>query len=58
MLVPLKPHMWLRFTHDIDIQWRHGRKDLHKFLDKVYPYHKTIKFTSKISNDNHVFLDT
>jgi len=22
MLVPLQPHMWLRFTDDIDIQWR------------------------------------
>jgi len=58
MLDPLKPHMWLRFTDDIYIQWRHGRKDLHEFLDKVYAFHKTIKFTNEISNNNHVFLDT
>ena len=58
MLVPLKPHMWLRFTDDIDIQWRHSRKDLHEFLDKANAFHKTIKFTSEISNDNHVILDT
>jgi len=56
MLVPLKPHMWLRFTDDIDIQWRHGRKDLYEFLDKAHAFHKTIKFTSDISNDNHIFL--
>jgi len=58
MLVPLKPHMWLRFTDDIYIQWRHGSKDLHDFLDKANAFHMTIKFTSEISNDNHVFLDT
>ena len=58
MLVPLKPHMWLRFTDDIDIQWRHGRKDLHEFLDNANAFHKIIKFTSEISNNNHVFLDT
>ena len=58
MLVPLKPHMWLRLTHDIDIHWCQSRKDLHEFLDKVYAFHKTITFTSEISNDNHVFLDT
>jgi len=58
MLVYLKPHMWQRFTDDIDIQWRHGRKDLHEFIDKANAFHKTIKFTSEISNDNHVFLDT
>jgi len=58
MLVPLKPNMWLRFTDDIDTQWRHGRKDLHEFLDKANAFHKTVKFTSEISNDNHVFLDT
>jgi len=58
MLVYLKPHMWLRFTDDIDIQWRHSRKDLHEFLDKAKAFNKTIKFTSEISNDNHVFLDT
>jgi len=50
--------MWLRVTDDIDIQWRHGRKDLHEFLDKAKAFHYTIKFTSKISNDNHVYFDT
>jgi len=34
MLVPLRPHMWLRFTDDIDRQWRHGRRDLHEFRIK------------------------
>ena len=58
MLVPLKPHMWLRFTDDIDIQWRQSRKDLHEFLDKANAFHKTIKFTSEISNENHTFWNT
>jgi len=35
-----------------------SQKDLHEFLDKAYTFHKTIKYTSEISNDNRVFLDT
>jgi len=58
MLVCLKPHMLLCFTDDIDIQRRHGRKYLHEILDKANAFYKTIKFTSEISNDNHVILDT
>ena len=58
MLVSLKSHMWLRFFDDIDIQWRHGCKDLHELLHKANTFHKTIEFTSEISNDNYVFLDT
>jgi len=56
MLVRLKPHMLLCFTDDIDIQRRHGRKYLHEM--EANAFHKTIKFTSEISNDNHVILDT
>ena len=52
LTVPLKLHMWLRFIDDIDIQWRHGRTDLHEFLDKANTFHKTIKFTSEFSNEN------
>ena len=58
MSVPLKPHMRLRFIDDIDIQWRHGHKDLQDFLEKANTFHKSIKFTSEISNENHIFLDT
>jgi len=40
------------------MQCRHGRKDLHEFLDKANTFHKTVTFTREISNENHVFLDT
>jgi len=45
-------------TDVVALYWRHSRKDLHEFLDKVNAFHKTIKFTSQITNHNHVFLDT
>jgi len=58
MSVSLKPHMWLRFIDDIDIQWRHSHKDLQDFLEKANTFYKSITFTSEISNENHIYLDT
>ena len=56
--VSLKPHTWLRFIDDIDMQWCHGRDSLQDFLHKANAFHPTIKFTSEISNNEHIFLDT
>ena len=56
--VSIKPHQWLRFIDDIDMQWPHGRAALDTFLEKANNLHPSIKFTSEVSNDNHVFLDT
>ena len=58
MSVPLKPYSWLRFIDDIDMQWCHGRQSLNDFLDLANNYHQSIKFTSEVSCENHVFLDT
>lgn len=56
--VSLKPSMWLRFIDDVDMHWCHGHSELQTFLDEVNSFHPTIKFTSVVTNDAHVFLDT
>jgi hypothetical protein len=56
--VPMKPHLWLRFIDDVDMQWCHGQETLEEFLDLANSFHPSIKFTSEVSNDKHVFLDT
>jgi len=56
--VSLKPSMWLRFIDDIDMHWCHSLAELQIFLSEANDFHPTIKFTSEISNDKHVFLDT
>ncbi|XP_053376905.1 uncharacterized protein LOC123530291 [Mercenaria mercenaria] len=56
--VTLKPHLWLRFIDDVDMQWTHGRESLQTFLDHANSFHPSIKFTSEVSNERHVFLDT
>lgn len=56
--VPLQPHSWLRFIDDIDMQWCHGRQALEDFLTKANNFHQSIKFTSEVSTEQHVFLDT
>ena len=55
--VPLTPYRWLRFIDDIDMQWSHGQDNLKIFLELANNFHKSIKFTSEISNTQHVFLD-
>ena len=58
MAVPLTPYRWLRFIDDIDMQWSHGQDNLKIFLELANNFHTSIKFTSEISNTQHVFLDT
>ena len=56
--VDLKPDLWLRFIDDIDMHWAHSLTELQKFLETANTFHKSIRFTSEVSNDKHVFLDT
>ncbi|XP_060598432.1 uncharacterized protein LOC132752158 [Ruditapes philippinarum] len=56
--VPLKPFSWLRYIDDIDMQWCHGEEALQDFLYRANTFHKSIKFTTEVSNEQHVFLDT
>jgi len=56
--VDLKPDLWLRFIDDIDMHWAHSLTELQKFLETANTFHKSIRFTSEVSNDEHVFLDT
>lgn len=55
---PLQPLSWFRFIDDIDMKWCHGRDSLDRFLELANAFHPTIKFTTEISNEKHVFLDT
>ena len=56
--IRLKPHTCLRFIDDIDMQWCHGRDSLQDFLHEATTFHPTIKLTTEISNNEHIFLDT
>ena len=58
MSVPLTPYLWLRFIDYIDMQWCHEQQNLQFFLEIANNFHPTIKFTSDISNEQHIFLDT
>ena len=43
---------------DIFTIWTHGSEELQKFFEFINQYHKTIKFTMEVSDDQIVFLDT
>ena len=53
-----QPLIWLRYIDDIFMVWDKGRNSLDDFLQHLNSCHKTIKFTSDISNEKIHFLDT
>jgi len=53
-----KPLIWLRYIDDIFMIWNHGLESLQDFLKHLNSCHKTIKFTSEISETFVNFLDT
>ena len=56
--VSLKPFSWFRFIDDVDMKWTHGPENLEIFLQEANSFHPTIRFTTEVSNEEHVFLDT
>ena len=40
------------------MQWRHGQNERKDFLVEANNFHRSIKFTSKVWNEKHLFLDT
>ena len=58
MSVSTMPFSWLRFIDDIDMKLLHGRDNLYTFLQEAKRFHSNIRFTTEVSNDKHVFLDT
>lgn len=53
-----KPHTYKRFIDDIFLIWIHSLQTLNEFVDYLNSAHKTIKFTSEISEKEISFLDT
>ena len=46
-----KPLTWWRYIDDIFMLWRHGEKELEKFLEFLNCYLPTIKFTADYSRE-------
>ena len=53
----LQPSLWVRFI-DIFLIWAHGKPALEQFIDTLNNSHRTIKFSSHISDGQVSFLDT
>ena len=49
--------IWWRYIDDIFFIWEHGEESLEKFLNKLYSFHPTIKFTAEYSKETINFLD-
>ena len=54
----LLPFIWLRFSDDIFMLWRHGSTALTMFLQHINSFHPTIKFSHKQSHTSINFLET
>ena len=54
----LQPSLWVRFIDDIFLIWPHGKPALERFIDTLNNSHRTIKFSSHISDEQVSFLDT
>ena len=53
-----QPLIWLRFIDDIFCIWTHRQEQLDNFIQFLNSCHKSIKFTTEISNECISFLDT
>ncbi len=53
-----KPHTFKRFIDDIFLLWTHSLQSLNEFIGYLNNAHKTIKFTSEISEEEIPYLDT
>ncbi len=53
-----KPHTFKRYIDDIFLIWTHSLQTLHEFINYLNHAHKTIKFTSEISEVEIPYLDT
>lgn len=48
-----KPLIWERFI-DIFFIWTHGEEKLHEFIEYIYNYHASIKFTAEYSKEKKI----
>ena len=53
-----KPKEWRRYIEDIFSLWDIDKKDVDHFIEHANKFHRTIKFTAKISESEITFLDT
>ena len=43
--------------YDVFFIWEHGKESLEKFLNRLYSFHSTIKFSAGYSKETIIFLD-
>ena len=55
---PTQPLVWFRYIDDIFMVWNNSRDSLNEFLTHLNECHHSIKFTSEVSTEHVVFLDT
>ena len=55
---PLKPLIWRRFIDDIFTVWTISEAEINNFVEFANSFHTTIKFTSELSSEGVIFLDT
>ena len=55
---PTSLNIWLGFIDDILLIWKDGEQQLRMFLEALYIYHPTIKFTYTTDKNEIALLDT
>ena len=53
-----QPLVWFRYIDDIFMVWNKDRNSLDDFLTHLNECHHSIKFTSEVSSEQIIFLDT
>ena len=52
-----QPFLWLRYIDDTFFIWRHGKKKLQTFLEKLNKFHPNINYAHESSKKSASFLD-
>ena len=53
-----KPREWKRYIDDVFSHWDCDRKVVNRFIKRANYFHRTIKFTAEISDNQITFLDS
>ena len=54
----IKPIEWKRYIDDIFLLWNKSKQDINFFIEQANQFHRSIKFTAEISENEITFLDT
>ena len=55
--VKKKPSVWWRYINDIFFIWELGEESLKEFINEIYSFHRTMKFTADWSTEKVNILD-